>query len=131
MKKFFIVLLCVAAALSLLWGRFIYVTRYKITEIDAVTSPDGAYEIIFQAVGEPDWPFGYSHARIVLKEGKQTVTKYKFDVANDGGTLDPENWTVQWQDNCVQAVISGEEQRDARYMFYFDGIVDAEVLDDH
>lgn len=42
---------------------------------------------MYQSVGEPDWPFGYSHARFVLKHDGSTVTKYKFDVANDGGIL--------------------------------------------
>ena len=49
-----------AAVFTLLIGGFIYVTRYRSTDIDAAVSPDGAHEIIFQAVGEPDRPFGYS-----------------------------------------------------------------------
>lgn len=122
MKKLLIILLCIAAAFALFCGSSLYVTRYRVTDIDAAVSPDGTYEIIFQEVGEPDWPFGYSHARIVLKKGRQTVAKYRFDVANDGGILYPENWTVKWQDTCVQAIISGEEQDDRVYTFYFEGV---------
>ena len=48
----------ILAVLLLLIGSLIYATRYKITDIDAATSPDCTYEIVFQAVGEPDWPFG-------------------------------------------------------------------------
>jgi hypothetical protein len=118
----------ILAALLLLIGSFIYVARYRITEIDAATSPDGTYEIVFQAVGEPDWPFGYSHARIVLKRNGETVTKHKFDVANDGGVLHPENWSVRWEENCVKVMISGEEQPDAFYTYYFDGTVRHESL---
>ena len=44
----------ILAALLLLIGSFIYVTRYKISDIDVATSPDGEHEIVFQAVGEPD-----------------------------------------------------------------------------
>ena len=75
----------ILAALLLLIGSFIYATRYRISDVDAATSPDGKHEIVFQAIGEPDWPFGYSHARIVLKRNGGIVTKRKFDVANDGG----------------------------------------------
>lgn len=67
----------VFAALLLLIGGFTYVTKYRITDIDTEASDDGQYEVIFQAVGEPDWPFGYSHARIVLKHNGAVITKRK------------------------------------------------------
>ena len=98
-------------------------TSSRKTVVHEWTSPDGKHEIVFQAVGEPDWPFGYSHARIVLKRNGEIVTKRKFDVANDGGALHPENWSVRWEENCVKVIISGEEQPDAFYAFFFDGTV--------
>ena len=110
-------------------GGFIYVTRYRITDIDAASSGDGQYEVIFQAVGEPDWPFGNSHARIVLKHNGAVITKRKFDVANDGAILHPDNWSVRWEENCVKAVISGEEQPDELYTFFFNGTVRYEAPD--
>lgn len=118
----------ILAALLLLIGSFTYVTRYRISDIDVAASPDGTHEIVFQAVGEPDWPFGYSHARIVLKHNGETVTKCKFDVANDGGVLHPDNWNVCWEENCVKVIISGEEQPDALYTYFFDGAVQYESL---
>lgn len=111
----------ILAVLLLLIGSFIYDMRYRISDIDAATSPDGKHEIVFQAVGEPDWPFGYAHARIVLKRNGETVTKHIFDVANDGGVLHPENWSVRWEENCVKVMISGEEQPDTLYTYCFDG----------
>ena len=118
----------ILAALLFLIGSFVYATRYRISDVDAATSPDGKHEIVFQAIGEPDWPFGYSHARIVLKRNGETVTKRKFDVANDGGVLHPENWSVRWEENCVKVMISGDEQPDALYAYYFDGAVRHETL---
>ena len=113
----------ILAALLILIGSFIYATRYRISDIDAAASPDGEHEIVFQAVGEPDWPFGYSHARIVLKRNGAAVTKHQFDVANDGGVLHPENWSVRWEENGVKVMISGEEQPDAFYTSFFNGAV--------
>ena len=55
------------AAAALLIGSFVYVTRYQIGDIDVSVSDDGRYEVLYQSVGEPDWPFGYSNARLVLK----------------------------------------------------------------
>jgi hypothetical protein len=118
----------ILAGLLLLIGSLLYATRYRISDIDAATSPDGKYEIIFQAVGEPDWPFGTSHARIVLKRNGETVAKRKYDVANDGGVLHPENWRVRWEENCVKVILSGEEQSDELYTYYFDGTVRQESL---
>lgn len=67
------------AAVLLLVGSFVYVTKHKITDIDSSISDDGQYEVLFQNVGEPDWPFGDSHARIVLKRDNKTITKLKFE----------------------------------------------------
>ena len=86
--------------------------------------------MLFQAIGEPDFPFGDSHARIVLKNNGKTVTIQKFDVANDGGILLPYNWNVRWGENSVTVVISGEEQADNLYTFYFDGTVEGESLNE-
>ena len=62
-----------AAALLLLVS-FVYVTRYKNVSV----SDDGRYEVLYQSVGEPDWPFGFSHARLVLKrDGKPFGGKSK------------------------------------------------------
>ena len=113
----------ILAALLLMIGSFTYVTRYRITDIDTATSEDGQYEVIFQAVGEPDWPFGYSHARIVLKHNGEVITKRKFDIANDGGDLHPDSWDVCWEENCVKVIISGKEQPDKLYTYFFDGAV--------
>lgn len=114
---------CVVGSALLFAGVFTYVTKWRIGEIDVSGSPDGTRELAFQSVGEPDWPFGASHARLVLREGGKTLTKYRFDVANDGGTLGPENWSVSWEAACVKAVLSGEEQPDATYVLGFDGTV--------
>ena len=110
----------VSGALLLLTGSYVYVTKYKITDIDSSVSPDGKYEVLFQSVGDPDWPFGHSHARITLKQDDKSIKQFKLDVANDGGVLHPENWHVSWDDTCVIITISGEEQDDALYTLYYD-----------
>lgn len=122
-KWVFGIVAVLAAALLLSAGGFIYVTRYRVTDIDTSVSRDGQYEVIFQNVGEPDWPFGYSHGRLVLKHGGRTITKYRFDAANDGKILYPDNWSVSWKENCVNVVISGEEQTDILYSLSFEGAV--------
>lgn len=110
-------LLCVAAPA----GRYVYVTEYKITDIGSSVSPGGEYEIWYQNVGEPDFPFGQAHARLVLRQGRKTVAKQSFDVANDGGMPTDEQWDVQWKVDRAEVTVSGEEQPDHLYVLYFDG----------
>lgn len=112
-----IALLSIVVLVSLAIGWFVYVTEYRTTDIDASSSPSGRYQAVFQAVGEPDFPFGSSHAKIVVKDGADILAVERLDVANDGGVLHPENWSVAWEDGCVRVVVSGEEQDDALYTF--------------
>lgn len=121
MKRFWAIAAAVLAIVLLLIGYFAYVTKYRISEIDTSVSDDGSYEIFFQSIGEPDFPFGASHARLVLKHDGKTVTKYRFDVANDGKTLSPGSWSVSWTQDSVEVTVRGEEQSDAHYTFCFDG----------
>ena len=58
-------------------GSFTYTTKYKIHEIADSTSKDGKYVLLFQQVGDPDWPFGHTHARLVLKNESGIITKIK------------------------------------------------------
>ena len=117
---FLLILLCVA---FLSVGKYVYVTSYKITGIDESISPNGEYEVLYQNVGEPDFPFGYAHVRLVLNCKSKTVAKYKFDVANDGCSPTTEQWKVRWKDDCAEVMISGDEQHDVLYSLYFDGTV--------
>ena len=92
-------------------------------------SPDGTYELSFQQVGDPDWPFGYTHARLVLKNGKRVIIKQSFDIADDGAKASINSWNVNWKDTSVEVVISGTEQDDVLYVLKFDGSVDRKQLD--
>lgn len=119
-----VILAVVNMMIVLLAGSCTYTAKYKIHEVAYATSPDGRYELLFQQVGDPDWPFGYTHARLVLKDELGTIAKISFDVANDGGNVHPDSWQVTWKENCVEVVISGEEQSDHLYILYFDGQTD-------
>mgnify|MGYP004693880203 FL=1 len=102
-------------------GTFVYNIKFRLRAIDSSVSPDGCYELAFDEVGCADGLFGKSHARLVLKSGKKTVTEAKFDIANDGATLQESNWRVEWQADCVTVTIRGAEQKDAVKTLSFDG----------
>lgn len=115
--------------LAFLLGSLIYIMRYKINLVDTSTSPDGTYELLFQQVGDPDFPFGYTHARLILKNGSNTVIKKSFDIADDGTNASKNNWDVSWKDTSVEVVIYGDEQNDVQYILNFDGTDDSKQLD--
>lgn len=123
----------IIALLAILVGSITYVVNYKIHEIDTAVSPDKKYELILQQVGDPDWPFGSTHARVVLKEGGKIIKKYRFDVHNDGGNISDNSWIVTWYDNSVMWIAYGEEQPDQSYRICFDGTgtVFSKSLDTH
>ena len=135
MKKTFKIVLVICAimalALFLLVGSITYIIHYKIHEIDTSVSPDGKYELILQQVGDPDWPFGSTHARVVLKEGDKIIKKYRFDVHNDGCNISDNSWIVNWYDNSVTYLIYAEEQSDQLYRICFDGTTFAKSLNTH
>lgn len=123
------IIAAIAFILTCLVGSFVYVTRYKINPVDTSTSPDGTYELSFQQVGDPDFPFGYTHARLVLKNGRTTVIKRSFDIADDGANAGANNWNVNWKEDSVEVIIYGDEQSDILYILNFDGTHDSKQLD--
>ena len=110
-------------------GSFTYTTRYKIHDVASYTSPDGKYELLFQQVGDPDWPFGHTHARLVLKDEAGIIVKHSFDIADDGANASSDLCQVTWKAAKVEAVISGKEQNDNQYIFFFNGKTDSNQLD--
>jgi len=89
-----------------------YKTRYEAEQISVLTSPDGDYELVIYSVGDPDFPFGAAHGRLVLKGKEKTVAYRSFEVANDGARFDESDLKTTWYIDRVEVVVSGSEQRD-------------------
>ena len=127
-KKLFKVLLIIALVffifVSLIVLMLLYVTRWRLTNIGRETSPDGRYELLFQAKGEADWPFGSSHARITLYDGKEIITRFDEDIADDGGAFRQSNYSVEWYPAGVVVTLMGSEQADDVHELLFDGSQD-------
>lgn len=109
------------------WLCISYTVNYKKTTCDTSVAPNGQYELLLQAVGEPDWPFGSASGQLVLREGKDEISQTDFELHNDGGSISSSCWNVTWYENYVEVILSGEEQSDERMILYFDGSVDIHV----
>lgn len=101
----------------------LYITRWRIQTVDQQTSPDGTYTLTLQQKGDPEWPFGSVHGRILLKEQGDLLSKTPMYAANDGTDLSPGNWTVDWQEDMVVVVIDSEEGEDQIYRLSYGGEV--------
>ena len=107
--------------IAVLWGSFFYVSNYKITKADTSVSPDGTYELILQAVGEADFPFGPASGRLVLYEGKSRISQADFELFDDGRSIRSSIWEVTWHEDHAEVTLSGDEQFDEQIILYFDG----------
>ena len=100
-----------------LWGSFVYVSDYKITNVDTSVSSDGTHELVLQAIGEADFPFGSASGRLVLYEGKSRISKADFELFDDGGCIRSGIWEVTWHEDYVEVIISGMNSSTSR-LFY-------------
>ena len=98
-----------------------YKTRYEAEQISVSTSPDGDYELVIYSVGDPDFPFGAAHGRLVLKGKEKTVAYRSFEVANDGARFYDGDLETTWYIDRVEVVVSGSEQRDELVTMRFNG----------
>ncbi len=98
-----------------------YKTRYETEQISTSMSPDGDYELVIYSVGEPDFPFGAAHGRLVLKGKEKTVAYRSFEVANDGARFYDDDLETTWYGDCVEVVVSGSEQYDELVTLRFNG----------
>lgn len=131
LKSIIITLGIFAAMAALLLGSIMYITRYKVTVVDAVKSADGVYEVVLQAVGEPAWPFGSAPGRLVLKKNETIISKTDFTIANDGASFGSEAWNITWYDDYAETILSGEEQYDELVTLYYNGQVERRRLTTH
>lgn len=98
-------------------GWFIYSTQYKLTDTGTEISPDGKYIVVFQMVGEPEWPFGATSVKVTVKETEDNRQLKVIDtsIQDDGAILSEYNWDVVWQSNIVKITLKGSEQEDVIY----------------
>lgn len=74
-RTLFVIVGVFCGLMATLIGSFTYATKYRINPVDSSVSPDGKYELLFQQIGDPEWPFGSTHARLVLRDESGIITK--------------------------------------------------------
>ncbi len=115
LKRILTIILVVLVAAAVTVALIIYFRDYRKTEV--FSSVNGSSTITVYMVGEPDFPYGKTKCRLVLKrDGKDTV-KEDFSLANDGAAARKDNFSVEWNDNSVRLRVTGSEQEIASYVY--------------
>lgn len=94
-----------------------YATEYKTTDVGTEISEDSRYDVLFQMVGVPDWPFGATTVRVIVRECESgnKIDAFEAKIYDDGATLRDSNWKVIWFSNRVEITLMGSEQEDSVY----------------
>lgn len=83
-------------------------------EIATYTSPEGEYMLVFEQMGDPQWPFGPTDVRLTLKnqDGK-IVERVSTQLNHDGANASEHNIvSVSWGDDAVVIVLRASEMED-------------------
>lgn len=83
-------------------------------EIATYQSPDGEYSLVFEQMGEPEWPFGSTDVRLTLKNRKgKVIERVSTQVSNDGADATEYNIaSISWNDDAVIIILRACEMND-------------------
>ena len=114
---FILIFILVFSATRYFIFSFIY-SKNKLTDVGTEISPDGKYSVLFQMVGQPDWPFGATTVKVTVTEvgSNKQLEVIDASINDDGATLRKSNWTVVWQSDTVEITLKGSEQEDKSYI---------------
>lgn len=84
------------------------------TEIATYNSPDGKYALVFEQMGDPQWPFGPTEVRLTLKKSDgKVVERVTTQLQNDGANADEHSIaSVSWNNDEVTVVLRAAEMKD-------------------
>lgn len=106
----FIVIVAIIIAIVL------YITGIRITDVAEFVNEENKYKVIFQAVGEPEWPFGRTKVKVTLVDDKnKKIKSFKEYISDDGAVAREENIDVNWYANYVEVILKGGEQEDSMH----------------
>ncbi len=117
-----IVLIILSIAVAFLIGAYLFMdalwdgafNSIQPKEIGTYHSPDGEYSLVFEQMGDPQWPFGPTDVRLTLKnqDGK-IVERVSAQLSDDGANASEYNIaSISWNDDAVIVVLRASEMKD-------------------
>ena len=83
-------------------------------EIATYSSPNGEYSLVFEQMGDPQWPFGPTDVRLTLKDRNgKIIQRISTQISNDGANAAKNTIaSISWKDNEVIVVLQAAEMED-------------------
>lgn len=117
-----IVLIILSIAVAFIIGTYLFIGALwsgafnfmHPKEITVYHSPDGAYLLVFEQMGDPQWPFGPTDIRLTLKnrDGK-VIERVSAQLSDDGANAGEHNIaSVSWNVDAVVVVLRASEMKD-------------------
>lgn len=96
-------------------------TFNKLDVRDIVSYEENGYTLIFQQLGEPQWSFGSTDVRLLLKDQQgKVLNKYETSIQDDGANASEHNITsVEWLSDKVIVVLQASEMEDREIIIPF------------
>ena len=91
-------------------------------EIATYHSPDGEYSLVFEQMGDPQWPFGPTEVRLTLKNhDDKIIGRVSTQLFNDGVSAGEYNLaSIFWNDDKVVIVLRASEMKDKEVLISYD-----------
>lgn len=88
---------------------------------DIVSYEENGYTLAFQQLGEPQWSFGPTYVRLLLKDQQgKIIKKYDTSIGDDGVDAGEHNIaSVEWFDDKVIVVLQASEMEDREIIIPF------------
>lgn len=113
----FVIVIALVGTFALWWnGAFNKLDIRNITSYE-----NNGYTLTFQQLGEPQWSFGSTDVRLLLKnqQGK-VLNKYDTSIQDDGANASEHNIaSVEWLSDKVIVVLQASEMEDKEITFSF------------
>ena len=90
-------------------------------EIETYHSPNGEYRLVFEQMGDPQWPFGPTDVRLTLKnhDGK-IIDRVSTQIIDDGANASEHNIeSVSWNDDAVIVVLGASEMKNKEILIAY------------
>ena len=102
-----------------LWWNGIF-NKFDVRDI--VSYEENGYTLTFQQLSEPQWSFGSTDVRLLLKDQQgKILEKYDTSIQDDGANAGERNIaSVEWFDDKVVVVLRASEMEDRDVILNFD-----------
>ena len=117
-----IILIILSIIVALIIGGCLFIVAFwngtfnfmQPREIGTYNSPDGEYSLVFEQMGDPEWPFGPTDVRLTLKDydGK-IIERVSTQLSDDGANASELNIaSISWDEDAVIVVLRASEMED-------------------